>query len=272
MTVGEWIRTAQVTLAEAGVAESRLEAYLLAGYALGVDRAGILARPEAPFPIEAGEGLLERRRRREPLAYILGSREFYGRRFQVTPDVLIPRQETETLVDTAMAVGGTSVLDLGTGSGCLAITLKLERPDWRVVGSDLSLNALRVAARNRDDLGAELSLVNANGVEGFSDSSFDLIVTNPPYIGTDETLMPEVADWEPAGALYSGGQGLDFYRYLSEQASRILTEGGALLTELGHKQSHDVRAIFESGGWEILGSWPDLSGTERVLGFAAARH
>lgn len=266
MTVGEWVQLAQASLAEAGVSEARLEAYLLASQVMGIDRASILAKPDRSFSTEEGDALLRRRLQREPLAYILGSREFYGRMFKVTPDVLIPRQETEILVEAALEVDAKTVLDLGTGSGCLAITLKLERPDWEVVGSDLSFNALRVAEGNRRALGAEVSLLNADGVDAFRDSAFELLVTNPPYVGPDEPLMPEVRDWEPANALYASDGGLAFYRRLSEQAGRILGENGVLLTELGHKQFEAVRLLFESAGWKFLQSWEDLSGVRRVLG------
>ncbi|MEA2552178.1 MAG: release factor glutamine methyltransferase, partial [Fimbriimonadaceae bacterium] len=252
-----------------GIESARLEAQVLASHVLRVDRAWVLAHPEHDFPELAGESVLVRRLSREPLAYILGWREFYGRRFAVRPGVLIPRQETEVLVDAALEVGSgmqrAKVLDLGTGSGCVGITLALERKEWLVVASDLSFRALQIADDNRTSLGAHVPLVNADRLGAWGSRCFDLIVTNPPYVGEGEVLMPEVSKWEPREALYAGDAGLAFYKALSEEGGRVLRESGVLLTELGINQLEPVSALFESRGWRVLKTWKDLLGVDRVL-------
>jgi release factor glutamine methyltransferase len=269
VTVGEWLKLAEARLNAAGIESGRTESHTLAAHILGVDRAWLLAHPEAEFPDLAGEKLLERRESREPLAYLLGKREFYGRDFLVRPGVLIPRHETETLVEAALAdlPQGASVLDLGTGSGCIGITLKLERPDLNVTLSDVSEVALRVAAHNADLLGANVRLVRSDGFAELLGEAFDRVVSNPPYIGEGEHLMPEVADHEPAEALYSGPTGLEFYERLAAEGASYLLDGGQILLEVGYQQAGAVRELFEAQGWRHLKTIKDLSGVERVVAF-----
>jgi release factor glutamine methyltransferase len=266
MTVREWLRLAESRLRDAGIESPRLEAQVLGGHVLLVDRPWLLAHGEEPFPELAGEVLLQRREAREPLAYILGRREFYGRDFSITPAVLIPRQETETLIEVALnGPKAQKVLDVGTGSGILAITYKLERPDVEVVAVDISPDALEVASRNAADLGADVRFVHSDGFSALENEAFDLILTNPPYVGVHEPLMPEVRDHEPALALYSGESGMEFYELLAAQTGRHLTEGGRLLMEVGYRQAQAVASLFREQGWPEAVLHNDLSGVQRVV-------
>jgi release factor glutamine methyltransferase len=232
---------------------------------LRVDRPWLLAHPEHEFPDLAGESVLQRRERHEPLAYITGTREFFGRPFRVTPAVLIPRQETETLVETALAQDGGRVLDIGAGSGAIAVTLKLERPAWEVTAVDVSPAALAVAEENAEALGADVRFLLSDAFAELLGESFDLIVTNPPYIGRDEPLAPEVGEHEPALALYGGETGLEFYQRLAREAAAHLNDGGLLMMEVGYRQASDVRALFEAAGWEHVETVKDLTGVDRVV-------
>ena len=294
MTVRDWIIQARSRLSafDAPV----LEAEILAAHTLGVNRSWLFAHPEADFPELAGESLVQRRQGHEPLAYILGHREFYGRRFSVDPRVLIPRQETEILVEAALnpknakrVVAGdrtgamsvsefnsplpsggeglgvrVHVLDLGTGSGCIGITLKLERPEWDLTLSDISAQALEVAHQNAIDLHADVHLIESDGFTKLTDQVFDLIVTNPPYIGTTEQLSDEVLK-EPNQALFAGTDGLDFYRRLASEAAAFLTPGGYLMMEIGYRQAEAVQSIFAANGWNWLETIKDLDGNDRVV-------
>ncbi len=270
MRLDEWLRQAEQHLTAKGIESARLEAQMLGAHALRVDRTWLLAHPDHDFSELAGEHLLQRRLAHEPLSYITGWREFYGRRFSVRPGVLIPRHETEVLVDAALEIGGSSaalkVLDIGTGSGCLAATLKLERPSWTVLAGDFSMEALHIASENCDQLGANVQLVRCDAFSGFARTAFNLIVTNPPYVAVDDDLPDEIKSWEPHLALFAEEDGYAFYRRLSQEAHAVLKPGGTMVLELGQGQLQRVREIFESKGWEFAKSWRDLSGLERVLG------
>lgn len=274
MTLGEWVRAAAAKLKEAGIESSQLEAQLLAATALQRPRAWIVAHPEEAVENEALEALLERRTNREPLAYIVGSREFYGREFVVSPAVLIPRQETETLVEAALefltSSGGAprAVLDIGTGSGCVALTLSIERPDCEVVALDVSGGALAIARRNANKLGArQVEFVVGDLFEPLRERRFDLIVTNPPYVATGDDLPPEVSGFEPPQALFSGPTGVEFFERLAKEAASHLLPHGLLLTEVGDGQEDRVTSIFDGLGWHEVLRRKDLSATVRVLGF-----
>ncbi len=267
MRLDEWLRNATTRLDLAGIDSPRLEAQVLAAHVLRVDRAWLLAHPDHEFPELAGEGLLQRREAREPLAYLTGYREFRGREFGVDPSVLIPRHETEELVEAALEASGGAVLDLGTGSGILAVTLKLERPAWDVTAVDVSPEALATASANARFHGANVRFVLSDGFAALLGESFDLIVSNPPYIGVDEELPPEVRDHEPHAALFSGTTGLEFYARLANEAPAHLEDGGLILLEVGHRQAAEVRSLFEGAGWRHESTRRDLSGVERVLGF-----
>lgn len=273
MRLDEWLRNATTRLDLTGVDSPRLEAQVLAAHVLRVGRSWLIAHPDHDFPELAGEALLARRESREPLAYLVGYREFRGREFGVDPSVLIPRHETEELVEAALEHEPRTtnrepqVLDLGTGSGILAVTLKLERPDWNVTAVDVSPEALATASANARFHGANVRFLLSDGFEALLGESFDLIVSNPPYIGEDEELPPEIREWEPSTALFSGPTGLEFYALLANEAAAHLDDGGLLLLEIGHTQAKDVVALFEGAGWRHETTRRDLSGVERVVGF-----
>jgi len=268
MTVKDWVLEAKLRLADAGIEAAGLEAQLLAAHVLLVDRTWLIAHSADPFPELAGESLLQRRLGHEPLAYILGYREFFGRRFVVRPGVLIPRQETEVLIEaTIKAVQNkkAEILDLGTGSGCIAITLKLEEPSWTVRATDISSRALDIAKENAGDLGAQVEFAEADGFDGFSERVFDAIVTNPPYIGLEESLSDEVQRFEPREALFSGLTGMEFYERLAKEAKANLKRGGHIVMEVGYKQAKAVALLFENEGWNVLDTVRDLAGIPRVV-------
>ena len=266
MTVQEWLPYAADRLSQAGIESAKMESALLAAHVFSVERTWIVAHPEAEINVLAAEALLQRRETREPLAYILGWREFYGRRFVVRPAVLIPRHETEALVDVAKAEAGKGpLLDLGTGSGCIAISLKLEMPEVEVWAADISERALDVARANADSMNADVHFVRSDGFTDLGGREFQLIVSNPPYISVQEELMPEVAKYEPAEALFSGPTGLEFYERLAREAHAHLNEGGKLAVEVGHAQARTVSLLLKHAGWSHIRAVKDLSGTERVV-------
>jgi release factor glutamine methyltransferase len=280
MTVSEWIRNATLRLEAAGVESPRLEAQVLAGHVLLADRAWLVAHDDALFPDLAGETLLHRRENREPLAYIVGGREFYGRWFRVRPGVLIPRQDTEILVEVALEAidaleerrdpddfDALRILDIGVGSGAIAVTLKLERPETDVMAVDVSLAAISTARENAELLEANVEISASDLFGKLEEYRFDLVVSNPPYIAESETLSPEVAEHEPSMALFSGPTGLEIYRRLANEAKGRLTDSGSLIVEVGHTQAAAVKALFEEAGWTHLLTKQDLAGIDRVLAF-----
>ncbi len=268
-TIGEWLQSAEARLREVGVESARLEAALLAGFGLGWTRPELLTRLEREAPAEALDPLLARRLAHEPLAYILGYREFYGRRFLVAPGVLIPRQETEHLVDAALDAakdGAVRCLDIGTGSGCIAITLKLMRPAWQVEAVDLSEEALEIARANAAELGAEVRFQLSDLVAAVrGEPPFEVLVSNPPYVPVEEALRPEVADYEPGLALYGGETGLDLYLRIARETPDVLAPGGALLLEHGDGQEDAIAGLFEREGWRVDRRIFDYAGKSRVL-------
>lgn len=270
MTIAQAVGSAEERLADAGVDTPRLDAQMLVAHVLDVDRPYVLAHASDEFRGEGLDAMCSRRAAREPLAYILGWREFYGRRFVVTPDVLIPRQETETLIEAALATKHVKdVLDIGTGSGCIALTLALERPEWNVVGVDLSKSALEIARKNRTLLTQTMpnsaDLVRSDLFSSLEGRIFDLIVTNPPYVASGDALPPEVKAHEPHMALYAGEDGLAVYRRLAEESHAFLRPSGTLIVEIGDGQSEAVRRLFEERGWHVERVVDDLSGTPRVV-------
>ncbi len=252
----------------------RLEAHLLWQRVLGVTRAWLIAHdadPLDPARVAAYRALEARRAAGEPIAYILGHREFFGRDFQVTPAVLIPRPDTELLVECGLRairdVREPHVLDLGTGSGIVAVTLALERPDARVRATDLSAEALDVARKNARDLGAKLLFSHGNWYDTeLGSARFDLIVSNPPYIpeGDIPGLEPEVRDYDPQLALDGGADGLDVYREIAKVVRNPLRPM-RLVLEVGAGQASDVTDIFSAAGWRPLGRQKDLGGHDRAV-------
>jgi release factor glutamine methyltransferase len=277
------VRMAREFLERKGVEAARLEAELLVAHALGLDRLRLflsLDRPVSGAEIDRARDALVRRGRREPAAYILGAREFYGRRFLVGPGVLVPRPETEGLVDRARELAaeraptGRRIADVGTGSGCLAVTIALEIEGARVLAVDVSAPAIACARSNADALGVTASQVEIVEGDGLSvldraaaEERFDLVVSNPPYVGVDEraTLAPEVVEHEPSIALFAPEGDPDFWvRSLLDRARTVLAPGGTLLVELGHRQAPAALALARERGLQAR-THRDLSGIERVL-------
>jgi len=242
--------------------------------ATGLDRVGLYLNFEKPLnqsELAAYRSMVARRAGREPLQHILGTQDFHGLEFQVSPDVLIPRHDTETLVECALARMPTarSVLDIGTGSGCIAVVLAGLLPDARVTASDISAAALEIARRNASRNRVNIEFLQGSLLEPVAGRCFDLIVSNPPYIPTTDIagLEPEVRDGDPRGALDGGPDGLDFYRALIPPAAFHLNPFGWLLLEIGIGQAREVAELFrEAAGFEDICITPDPGGIERVVG------
>jgi len=252
---------------------ARLEAELLLAHALGVSRARLYAWPEhEPEPVqrEAFDRLIAARERGEPIAYLTGRREFWSLDLAVTPDVLIPRHETELLVELALdriaSDRQVRVADLGTGSGAIALALARERPLARVTATDASAAALDVAGRNAARLGiGNVAFTVGDWYTALGDARFDLIVSNPPYIAAgDAHLAQGDLRFEPAAALASGADGLDAIRRIVADAPEHLADGGVLLLEHGFDQSLRVRALLDAAGFQNVTSVSDNGGHERV--------
>ncbi len=256
----------QQLLERGGIPSPRLTAEVLLTHATRQSRAWLYAHSGEELKevwwIHYGRYLHERLQGK-PLQYILGAQEFYGREFSVTPAVLIPRPETEHLVEAALPYARGRVLDIGTGSGILAVTVALES-SARVFATDLSPSALVVARQNARNLGASVAFVACDLASALK-GPFDLIVSNPPYVPLKdrESLQTEVRDWEPELALFGGEEGLDIYRRLIPQAREKLCEGGWLALEIGQGQDEAVRAMLE--GWQQVSVLPDLAGIPRVI-------
>ncbi|MFT0532758.1 peptide chain release factor N(5)-glutamine methyltransferase [Castellaniella hirudinis] len=251
----------------------RLESHLLWGQVLGVSRAWLIAHdqdPVSPDALAAYQALEARRVAGEPMAYILGRREFWGHDFQVTPAVLIPRPETECLVECALqsiaAVDSPRVLDLGTGSGAVAVSIALERPDAQVRATDVSPDALAVAQMNARRLGAKLLFSQGNWYDSqLGSRRYHLIASNPPYIDAqDPHLGQGDVRFEPALALTDGADGLDALRCIVRGAPGHLVPGGALCVEHGWDQAALVRGLFQQTGFDAVASLRDLAGIERI--------
>ena len=238
-------------LAGRGVENARLEAEWMLCRAVGLDRVGLYLNHDRPLndaELACYRGMISRRGRREPLQHILGSQEFCGLEFEVTADVLIPRHDTETLVDEAVSrmPQARSILDIGTGSGCIAVSLAVRLPDAAVAAIDISPAALAVARRNAAHHGVSIEFLEGSLFAPAAGRSFDLIVSNPPYIpsGDIEQLDPEVRDFDPRTALDGGADGLDIYRSLTAAAPLHLNPGGWLLLEVGQGQAADVADLI----------------------------
>jgi release factor glutamine methyltransferase len=266
-------------LRAAGVESPRLDAELLLACAAGIERAHLVAR-EVELSAEVlarFESALARRERREPLAYIVGVREFHSLDFGVSPEVLIPRPDTETLVDTALSFladrGDARVLDIGTGSGAIAISIAWECPRVRMTATDGSAQALEIARRNakRHAVADRIEFRRADLFEpldgGAPLGTFDLIVSNPPYVEAAAllTLAPEIRDYEPRAALAGGADGLDCYRRIAAGVLEHLAPDGALMVEIGAGQARSVSKLFAEAGMRRLDVINDLSAVARVI-------
>jgi release factor glutamine methyltransferase len=257
-------------LEEEAVSVPRLTAEVLLTHALHQERSYLYAHPEEELSeiawIHYGRYLHERMKGK-PTQYITGRQEFYGRDFRVTSDVLIPRPETEHLVEAAIVHihARDLVVDIGTGSGAIAVTLALETPG-HVFATDISSAALDVAANNAQQLSSQVDFLACDLLDAFRDQSINVLVSNPPYVPrTDEpSLQREVRDYEPPVALFGGPTGLEIYERLIVEATRVLRPHGWMLLELGYNSLAQVREMLERG-WTDIDIIPDLAGFPRVL-------
>jgi release factor glutamine methyltransferase len=279
-TIRDVINDAIRRLRLAGVDEARQDAWLLMGHVREQDRAALLAdafEQLSPEDDRRFRDLVDRRVQREPTAQILGMKEFWSLDFRIDSNVLCPRPETETLVEAAIELLTTrgriqdqalDILDLGTGSGCLLLALLMECPMATGLGIDVSSSALEIARLNSSSLGLAS---RANWLCGHWGAclagGFDVIVSNPPYIATvaADDLAPEVREFEPEGALFAGGDGLDAYRSMAPDLRRLVMPDGIVCLEVGFGQASDVRAILADAGLETIDTRQDLAGIDRCL-------
>ncbi|MEO6607955.1 MAG: peptide chain release factor N(5)-glutamine methyltransferase [Aestuariivirga sp.] len=275
------LKLARQRLRAAGIESAALDARLLLQDATGFAAEDIVLHPDGvllPTAIGRFDAMIEQRLQHQPVSRILGVREFYGRSFKVSPAVLDPRPDTETVVELALDVmkGKTECrfLDVGTGSGAIAITLAAERPQWRGVAFDISEAALAVAQANADVLQAatRLEFVTGSWFPAGRDT-FDLIISNPPYIITSAIaeLSPDVKDYDPVLALDGGQDGLEAYRMIAQGAEGRLNPHGVVVVEIGAGQKIDVEAIFGGRGFSLVSSRRDLGSHIRGLAFAISR-
>jgi release factor glutamine methyltransferase len=275
-TVAELVARAREVLLAGGVPadEAAGDAEFLARHALNWDLVRFVTSRGEPAPEEFDErysALIARRLKREPVSQIVGHRDFWGLDFEVTRDVLTPRPETEGIIEAALEVlprdAELIILDVGTGSGCLAIALATEFPRARFIASDVSLPALTVARRNaaRHGVAQRIAFVHSGMLAPEND--VDVIVSNPPYIALREveTLPPEVREYEPHVALFGGPDGLDVYRRLLVDSQGSLAVGGVMILEVGYDQAGPVGRLAEAAGWDVVKVRQDLQGIPRTL-------
>ena len=271
MTLAEALAQGAASLRAAGIDGAERDARALLAAAAGIDRGRLTLHLPDALPEAAAQrffGMIRDRAARRPVSHILGGRLFFDRWFRVTPDVLDPRPETEVLVRLALQQSFADLLDLGTGSGCIAISLLAERPQATGLATDISPGALAVAGANarHHDVQHRLRLVRGDWF-GAVDGRFDLIVSNPPYIAAAEIpgLAPEVRDHEPPGALTDGADGLSAYRAIAARVLAHLDPGGRLLLEIGAAQGAAVSRILEAAGLDEVTLHTDLDGRNRIV-------
>jgi release factor glutamine methyltransferase len=274
-TLAEVLRLSTGYLEQRGSPTPRLDAELLIGHALGLERIELYTgfdRPLSEDELAACRALLERRGRREPVAYILGRWGFHGLDLAVDPRVLVPRPETEVLVERCLALlaglDAPSILDVGTGSGAIALALRTALPRAAVTAADVSADALAVAAQNAARLEVAVELVESDLLDALEGRRFDLIASNPPYVAEAEmtTLEPEVARFEPREALVAGPRGTEVLERLAAAAPAALVPDGWLVCECGAGQAAAVRGLMNAAGAAETFGAPDLAGIERVVG------
>jgi release factor glutamine methyltransferase len=280
MTIGDAVRTVSSRLSTAGISpdDARREARLLVADAAGTSLAYTYAHPDLPLPplgVDRLNAAADRRARREPLAYILGWREFFGLRLRVTPDVLIPRPETELLVEAALARvrrgdGTARVADVGTGSGAVAVAIAAHAPCTQLYATAISEDALAVARENAAASGVSDRVMLFQGdllSPVARRAPFDVIVSNPPYIAPADIarLEPEVRDYEPRVALGIHEDSLHYYRRLAAEAPPLLSHDGLLVVEVGRGQAEAVAALWRAAGLEGVTIMDDLAGIPRVV-------
>ncbi len=274
ISIADLLREASQRLREAGVPEARREAGSLLSFVIGKDRTFLISHADdlvGDEELARFRSGVERRASGEPLQYITGVQDFFGREFRVTPDVLIPRPETELLVEAALEVIAEEteprICDVGTGSGCIAVTLLCERNDARAIAVDISEAALAVAAENARRHGVDERIVfEVSDCFAGIDSQFDLIVSNPPYVSADALngLQREVKDHEPLVALSPGADGLSVIRRLVRDAPSFLKKSGHLIMEIGFDQGENVEALIDQN-WRLLEIRSDLQGIPRIV-------
>lgn len=271
MTITAALADAVQRLKAADVPGAANDARVLLAASLGVERSRLTLMLQDAMPDARKtrfEGYVKARITRQPVAQIIGCRDFYGRSFTVTPDVLDPRPDTERLIQIALSEPFETLLDLGTGSGCIMLTLLGETTAATGLAGDCSMAALDVARGNALSLGLQ-DRCEFTLSDWFSQitGQFDLIVSNPPYITDTEmaSLAPEVRDWEPSIALTSGGDGLAAYRQITAAAMAHLNQNGRLIVEIGPTQGHDVQALFLAAGFDGITCYQDMDGRDRVV-------
>jgi release factor glutamine methyltransferase len=272
VSISEALQKGVAALQQALIAAPRLTAEVLLGNILGKEQAYLYAHADDKLSAQEWaryQSDLETRRTGTPTQYITGIQEFYGLPFRVTPDVLIPRPETELLVEQALARASARdwILDIGTGSGAIALAIQKHLPDARVFACDISAPALSIARENSRHLGVALPLVQADLAEAIRPVAVDMVICNPPYVALTElsSLQREVRDNEPHVALFGGEDGLEAYRRLSGTLGEVLRPGGWLLLEVGYNTSAAVKPLFQKGPWEAPSIHRDLAGWERVM-------
>lgn len=275
-TIAENLSEAAEMLEASGVEEARRQAVLLMSFAIGRDRTFLIAHPEYRLTGEEESrfsAAVERRAAREPLQYITGRQEFYGLEFEVSPGVLIPRPETEMIVEAAVEFLSPKreprFCEVGIGSGCIAVSILRNVPAASAVGLDISPTALEIAERNAEKHGVagRIDFRRSDVFEAAGEERFDLIASNPPYVPRADLggLQEEVRDFEPAGALTDGGDGLSIIRRIVAGSPERLVANGMLLMEIGFSQSAAVREMFDTELWEELDILPDLQGIPRMV-------
>lgn len=271
MTYKQAEQKGELLLQEAGVMDAKIDAWLLLEMVAKIDRSFYFTHINEevePEVLTEYERVLEKRAEHVPLQYITGEQEFMGMTFKVNSNVLIPRQDTETLVEEALKViePQMEVLDLCTGSGCILLSILKNAPTVRGTGSDVSKQALLVAKENAKLHDLEAEWVRGNLFDNVS-GTYDVIVSNPPYIVQAEisSLMPEVAQFEPIQALDGGVDGLDFYRKITEEAPKYLKKNGYLFFEIGYDQGQEVQRLMCEAGFMDVAVIKDLAGNDRVV-------
>lgn len=276
-TIAETLKLASGVLRDASISNDVLDAQTLLAEAIGRDRTYLIInfnRELSEEELAKFRRLIERRASGEPLQYIVGRQEFFGLEFEVNPSVLIPRPETELIIEEAIRLAhdlpAPKIVDVGTGSGCIAVTLARELSRSRVIASDVSLDALAVAKRNatRNGVEARIDFVATDLLEALAEAPFaDFIISNPPYVSEKEmtTLQREVRDWEPRIALTDFGDGLSFYRRLLKDSASRLAPGGYFLCEMGYSQSGAIMEMVDENLWEDARLLDDLQGIPRIL-------
>jgi release factor glutamine methyltransferase len=283
LTIAEALKEASEHLRAGSVPNDLLDSQTLLAEALGKDRTYLIINFTQQLPediLSKFRAMVNRRAAGEPLQYLTGRQEFFGLEFEVSPDVLIPRPETELIVEETIRileqngpgerVASPLIVDVGTGSGCVAVALARELAEARLVASDVSEAALRVARRNtaRHGLGDRIDFVASNLLDAFAEKEFaDFILSNPPYVSEEEmpSLQREVRDWEPRLALTDSSDGLNFYRRLLNDAPARLKPGGHLICEMGYGQSERISAMVNHQVWGVVKLLDDLQGIPRTI-------